>query len=103
MMRLLTTICSTVDTAAPLRSSPMIYDPRAAELIRQLSAERWVLILENAGLSVSDRERESIEWLRFKVDSVHVPSGSGFWTTRPARVLMISTWAATRLAPPPAC
>ena len=73
----------------------MIYDPRAAELIRQLSAERWVLILENAGLSVSDRERESIEWLRFKVDSVHVPSGSGFWTTRPARVLMISTWAAT--------
>ena len=49
----------------------MTYDPRAANLINELNAERCVLMLENAGLSISDRERESVEWLRFRVEQAY--------------------------------
>jgi hypothetical protein len=49
----------------------MTYDRQTAGLIHDLSAERCLIMLEKTGLAVTGRERESVEWLRFKVEQAY--------------------------------
>jgi hypothetical protein len=46
-------------------------DYRVLDLIEDLAAKSCVQLLDGHGLTVSDLERETVDWLRFRVEDAY--------------------------------